>query len=77
MKAGKTFTLELDILKRKPTSSLVNRLLREFYGNNGSACTHDWSNWFATSEGLGRECKICHKIENKAVKDIKSPKKVA
>ena len=66
MRAGKTFTLDLDILEKKPTSELVNRLLKEFYGSDISKnCPHDWSNWFATSGGLARECKICHKKEEK------------
>jgi hypothetical protein len=27
-------------------------------------CQHDWSNAFATSDGLTKECRLCHKTED-------------
>jgi len=66
MKSGRTFTLDIDVLMKKPTSDLVNRLLKEFYKAQGNGdCMHQWSGWCATASGLARECIVCHKTENK------------
>ena len=63
LKGGKTFTLDLGILMKKPTSELVNRLLREFYGKSKGECPHIWSLPSSTPGGLVRECQLCGKTE--------------
>ena len=64
MKGGRTFTLDIDILMKKPTSKLVNMLLRGHYGNTlDKNCKHDWSGWCETGMGLGRDCRLCGETE--------------
>ena len=65
MKSGKTFTIDIDLLLKKPTSKLVNELLREYYKQAGGECAHEWTTWGAVPSGLARECRLCGAVETK------------